>query len=238
MPVRVILYGGFHDDPGSRRRFRGEAAKLPIAPRLVAVEWEQALFERFRASRPIVEDGLIDRWPFLTSRDRHELSEAVGWEGDTWNDPFPGAAVLWLEEGFQGADLERKFGTKAEDYPLRCARALLGALLDPMAPSTREFFTGAAPTQPTSTDQLVSRVSKRLWDDRDPDDGSRLDRDARWANRIVDRVAGWQDGLVVVLVGWTHADPSGPKGRLRGLLESAKMTVESIRLDSVAHAPG
>jgi hypothetical protein len=233
-----MLFGGFHDDPASRSRFLVEAAKLPVAPRLVAIEWELAVFESFRAARPIVEDELGNRWAFLNSRDKRELSEALGWEGDVWRPLFPSAEVLWLEEGFQSIDLDRRFGTKAKGYPARCARTLLDSLLKPTARSAREFLSGKVPAEPRSLAELVSRLAKRLWDDRDPDDGDRLDRDVRWAERILAKVAGWEDGLVIVLVGWSHADPMGPDGRLSHLLKSAGLAVESIRLDPEGVTPG
>jgi hypothetical protein len=40
MNPSIWIYGGIHDDPGSRQRFLEELTKHETAPHLVAVEWE------------------------------------------------------------------------------------------------------------------------------------------------------------------------------------------------------
>ena len=112
MKPSIWIYGGVHDDPGSRRRFLEELAKQETAPHFVAVEWEKSVFERFAACRPLVEGGLRSRWGFLTREECHELSLALAWEGDAYKERFPGTDRLWLETGFQEASLKRRFRPK------------------------------------------------------------------------------------------------------------------------------
>jgi uncharacterized protein (DUF4415 family) len=45
MKPSIWIYGGVHDDPGSRQQFLEELAKQEAAPHFVAVEWEQSVFD-------------------------------------------------------------------------------------------------------------------------------------------------------------------------------------------------
>jgi len=62
----VWIYGGVHDDPGTRQRFLAELGKQKAAPHFVAVEWEKSVFEKFLQWRPWVEERVRSRWDFLT----------------------------------------------------------------------------------------------------------------------------------------------------------------------------
>jgi hypothetical protein len=75
---------------------------------------EKSVFEKFLQWRPWVEERV------RTSQDCRELSLALAWEGDASKDCFPAADPLWLETGFQEADLERRFrGKIPESIPQR-----------------------------------------------------------------------------------------------------------------------
>jgi hypothetical protein len=94
----------------------------------VAVEWERLAVQCLAAWRPWVAEGLKSRWGFLTWEGRHELSLALAWEGDAYVERFPGTDLLWLENGFQGADLKRRYGMNAASFrktaPATCFDAL------------------------------------------------------------------------------------------------------------------
>ena len=122
MNPSIWIYGGFHDDPGSRRKFLDELAKHKTAPHFVAAEWEESVFERFVEWRSWVEEWLRSCWSFLTPEDRHELSLALAWEGDAYKNFFPRLDVLWLETGFQEAVFKRGYGA---DFPESFARHLV-----------------------------------------------------------------------------------------------------------------
>jgi hypothetical protein len=94
MKPSIWIYGGVHDDPGSRQRFLAELTKQETAPHFVAVEWEKSVFERFAAWRPSIEEGLKSRWSFLPQKDRHELSLGLAWEGDAYAKCFPSTDLL------------------------------------------------------------------------------------------------------------------------------------------------
>ena len=102
----IWIYGGVHHDPGTRQKFIDELAKQETVPHFIAVEWEESVFDRFVKWRPWVEKRLRSCWKFLTLNDRRELSLALAWEGDAHRVRFPSADTLWLESGFQEADLE------------------------------------------------------------------------------------------------------------------------------------
>src|SRR5262249_48387291 len=54
----IRMYGGVHDDPGSRQRFLEELAKRETVPHFVAVEWEQSVFTQLSAWRSRIKEGL------------------------------------------------------------------------------------------------------------------------------------------------------------------------------------
>ncbi len=226
----IWIYGGVHDDPGSRRRFLEELAKQETAPHFVAVEWEKSVFERLVAWRPWIEEALRSRWDFLTRKDCQELSLALAWEGDAYAERFPGTDVLWLETGSQEAELKRRYGADVDKFPESCARSLLERLLDPCGLTMREFGANAdPPPEPWSKKDLIDRVWTKAWSEAFEESGD-FERDARWANVIWERSAGLRDGWIAVVVGWAHADPAAGNQRLRGLLSSKGLRVTPVRL--------
>jgi hypothetical protein len=65
-----------------------------------------------------------------------------------------------------------------------------------------------------------------------------FDRDERWAVAISERTANLRDGWIAAVVGWVHADPQGDPRRLRGLLSSRGIDIDSVCLaPSVESAP-
>lgn len=226
MQPLVWIYGGVHDDPGSRQRFLEQLGKQKTAPHFVAVEWEKSVFEKFVQWRAWVEERLRSRWDFLTSQDCRELSLALAWEGDAYKDRFPAADPLWLETGFQEADLERRFRGK---FPESIPQRLAYRLCDPCSLSMSEMISNAElPLEPKSKKELIDRVWQKAWSDAFGDNN--FERDARWASAIAKRSSGLREGWIAVVVGWTHADPSGGNQRLRSLLLSEGFSVNSVRL--------
>ena len=142
MNLSIWLYGGIHDDPGSRQRLLEELTKQETAPHFVAVEWEQSVFERLAAQRPWIAEGLKWRWDFLTREDCHELSLALAWEGDAYAERFPGTDLLWLESGFQEARLQRQ-GSDVNKFAENTASSLLQRFY--CSPMFQEFMANTAP---------------------------------------------------------------------------------------------
>lgn len=229
MNPSIWIYGGVHDDPGSRRRFLKELAKRKTAPHFVAVEWEKSVFERLAAWRPRIEEHLRSRWSCLTREDCQELSLALGWEGDAYKERFPGACRLWLETGFQEADLQRRYGADAEKFPETCALGLLELLRDPCSPTFQFTDNAEPPLEPKSKEDLVDCVWKKAWSKAFKEPGD-FERDERWAKAICERSLGLSGGWIAVVVGWDHADPAAGNQRLRGLLSSKGLTVIPVRL--------
>jgi hypothetical protein len=155
MNPSIWIYGGVHDDPGSRQRFLEELAKQGTTPHFVAVEWQQSVFERFAAWRPWIAEGLKSRWDFLTREDCHELSRALAWEGDAYAERFPGTDLLWLESGFQEEALKRRFGTDASKFLESCAQSLLQRLYCP--PTLQEFMANIAPPARAEVEERAHR---------------------------------------------------------------------------------
>jgi hypothetical protein len=212
--IRISIYGGVHDDPGSRRKFTEELAKQKTPPLFVAVEWEKSVFEKFVQWRPWIEEQLASRWDFLTRKDCQELALALAWEGDAYAEIFPGTGALWLEAGFQEAALEQRFGRR---FPESIPQSLAWRLCH------------IAPPEPRSRRELVDRAWKTAWSNVWEENGD-FDRDARWAAVISERSSRLIDGWIAVVVGWQHADPAGDNRRLRALLQAEGFSVHAIRL--------
>ena len=227
MKPSIQLYGGVHNDPGSRQKFIEELAKQKTLPHFVAVEWEESIFQRVAAWRPWLTERLRKRWNFLTRADCDDLSCALGWEGDasTTLPRFSGIERVWLDHGYQEACLTA--ANRLESFPKGGACIL------------HQWFDdeGRLPPTPRSKPELVDRVWRRLWAQVKPEpwgDGwpepVELERDARWAAAIEQRCAAVHGGWVAVAVGWQHADPGGPPQRLPGLLSSKGFSINSVCL--------
>jgi len=152
MNPSIWMYGGIHDDPGSRQRFLEELPKQGTAPHFVAVEWEQSVFERLAARRRWLAEGLRETLDFLTCEDCHELSCALAWEGDAYTQRFPGTDLLWLESGAQEARLLRP-DSDVNTFAEGCASALRQRYWEPCL----------CPPQPRSKEELINRVWRTLW---------------------------------------------------------------------------
>ncbi len=220
----IRMYGGVHDDPGSRQRFLEELAKQETPPHFVAVEWEQSVFERLAAWRSAVAQELGKCWSFLTPKERQELSCALVWEGDAYAVHFPGTEVLWLENGFQERTLKQQEGANFSMYPEWYAHGVLQRLCCRIIPSI-------TPPELRSKQELIDHVSKSMWREAALSQApSPVERDARWASAIYKRSAGLRDGWIAVVVGWQHSDPANGNQRLRGLLASRGFGVDSVCL--------
>jgi len=159
MNPSIWLYGGIHDDPGSRQRFVAHLAKQEAQPHFVAVEWEKAVFDRLVAWRPWIERELESRWSFLDREDCRELSLALAWEGDAYRERFPMVISLWLESGSQQADLSCRSEGRPDDLLERLASGLLERLVNPSARTMREFWAKTdPPPAPISKTELIDRV--------------------------------------------------------------------------------
>jgi hypothetical protein len=226
MKPSVWIYGGVHDDPGTRQKFLEELGEQITAPQFVAVEWEKSVFEKFTRWRPWVEERIRSRWDFLAPKDSRELSLALAWEGDAYRERFPAAEPLWLEDGFQEADLERRYRGR---FPESIPQSLVHRLSEPCSLSMKEMMANADPApEPKSKKELIDRLWQTAWADAYGNDN--FERDARWASAISDRASGLREGWIAVVVGWTHADPSGGDQRLRSLLLSKGFSINSVNL--------
>lgn len=180
--------------------------------------------------RPWIEDRLGSCWDFLTSKDCHELSLALAWEGDAYAEIFPGVDPLWLETGFQEANAKKRYGADADKISESFAHGLLARLCNPCQPTMSEWIADVdPPPEPRSKKELVDRVWRKTWSEADEERGG-FDRDERWATMICKRSRALYNGWIAVVVGWQHADLAGGNQRLPSLLLSKGFCVEPVRL--------
>lgn len=206
--------------------------KEDTSPHFVAVEWEQSVFEQLVQWRPWVESELRRRWSFLGHEDSKELSRALAWEADAHTERFPGVDRLWLEAGWQQAEIERRAAGSVDDFLRGLARCMLEQLVNPGRLTMSEFLANAAPPpDPVSKHELINRVSRRAWSEATESWGPHdSQRDARWADGISQRSVGLRGGWIAIAVGWAHADPAGGRERLGCLLASRGFRVNSVCL--------
>lgn len=129
--VQVGFFGGRHGDVGSWRRLLELASEL-TRPAFVAVEWSEALYAAVVALQPEVAEALQTRWPFLSASDGADLAAALAWEVNVPMRIWPGIEIVWLENGFQEADLQRRHdvdaATFARSHARGAGRAPVGSL--------------------------------------------------------------------------------------------------------------
>ena len=230
MKPSIWIYGGVHNDPGSRQRFIEELTKQGTAPHFVAVEWEQSVFERLAAWRPWIAEGLRSRWGFLTREDCHELSLALAWRETPMRNAFQALMLLWLENGFQEAELKRRYGMDTDSF----RKAAPAACFNASAILVTRRCTSGWPTSPHRQSRGLRKISsiacgEQAWSEASGEPEG-FERDARWAIAICERSAGLRDGWIAAVVGWAHADPATGNQRLRGLLLSKGFSINSVRL--------
>lgn len=236
--AQARLFGGFHRDVGSRQQLIRHAVGLE-APVFVAVEWSSSLHAAFAATLTSVERELAACWAFLGPEDCRDLAEGLVWEVNTPLRLWPGAEIIWLEEGHQEVELRRRHGVDAATFARNCAESFARALCNPSDESRRtlkEFFDGTPPPpEPTSLAALVDRATTVLWSFQAPDT-DQYDRDARWAELLIPRLRGLDGGWAAFTGGWVHANPADPK-RLCQLLKSSDVPVTSFRLGPTIDSP-
>ncbi|HYV49766.1 MAG TPA: hypothetical protein VFA20_33150 [Myxococcaceae bacterium] len=220
VPPQIVLFGGFHNDPGSRREFwrqlrRREA--LHAAPEFVGVEWNPVLFAKYDACRKRIADELLGKWDFLGERECDELSKTFAWEADAYQEVFPSVERVWLDDG---PGREGDSGT---------AREFADTLLEDL----RVAGEAEGAPVPRSLDELIDqvRLRQKRRKDRERAPPSIDERDLWWFDKIRKRASTLQGGgWVAIVVGWAHANPKGLPGNLYDQLNSAEMKVDPIYL--------
>jgi hypothetical protein len=75
-----------------------------------------------------------------------------------------GVDRLWLEDGYQEANLQHRAEGRADDFLKGLAVGMRQRLIDPCSLTMREFFANTTPPpEPRSTEALIDRVSRKAW---------------------------------------------------------------------------
>lgn len=242
----IRIFGGVHDDPGSRDRFRIEFVRRVAdegPPHFISVEHDLHMFLQHAAQRPGIARCLRERWKFLSDVDAAEVSAAYFWEGDAHRGLVSGRPTMLLDQYWEQArpilenQAKRGFhGWKTiEDNFVEIAQLQVDRLCNPSLPSRKELKADAENgaliviPEPRTREELVARITKKAWDDArqpEPNDNS---RDARWVRWIEDSLRNFKGGWAGVTVGWRHAD-AVEAGNLRAQLLERGHEVECIKL--------
>lgn len=202
--MKLFIAGLYHFDPTGRTRLRGWLEQLSAQhaepPAFVAVEYDSGLFARIKSQRTVFRILMSEQWPHITPELLDELELSLGYEGDTHEVVFPGAKVIWLDEG-------RPFDTT-------------GFAWDRLIMYTD--FLGERGL-PRNTPAALSRLSQEAWRRANPpSEGD--DRDYKFAQLILQEIEHEAADWAIAIVGATHA--SDRPGYMRRLLEHAGQPCE------------
>ena len=183
--MKLYLIGVNHYDPLGRQylsallRDIGTSERLP--PLWIAVEYDEQYHAGVVAQRPTLRRILLERAGPLTNERADMLAQAMGYDGDTHMEVFPGSETIWLDEGREvdpKGTAEYTFGTWLWNSPNG-----LAADLQPLRKQLQEIADG------------------RL-------DGK---RDRSWINLLSKRMENSSAGWATVVVGSSHTDPRAPQ---------------------------
>lgn len=101
--MRLKIAGIVHNDVlGRERLFKWlQEAKTTeeSLPAFIAVEYDEEIFRRIRAQRPVFRRLAVEAWPGVPSSVLKAIEESLVYEGDLHETVFPGIETAWLDQG-------------------------------------------------------------------------------------------------------------------------------------------
>lgn len=101
--MRLKIAGIVHNDVLGRERLlkwlqeTKTTEKSP--PAFIAVEYDQEIFRRIQAQRPVFRRLAAEAWPGAPSSVLKAIEESLVYEGDLHETVFPGIETVWLDQG-------------------------------------------------------------------------------------------------------------------------------------------
>ena len=195
--MKLHIAGVYHFDPTCRTRLRQWLEQLSAAhaelPAFVAVEYDADLFAQIKAQRTAFRRLLSEQWPDGAPELLDELELSLGYDGDTHERVFPGAKVVWLDQG-------RMYDVGGFAYE----RLIM----------YHQFLGEDGSPQDTSA--ALRRLSQQARQRANaPTEGNARDR--KFADVILEEIQRGGGDWAIVIVGATHA--SHHPGRMSRLLK-------------------
>lgn len=187
--MRLRIAGVVHNDVLGRERlfkwFQEVKAVEETPPAFVAVEYDEEIFCKIRAQRPILGRLAANVWPNALSSVRKAIEESVAYEGDLHETVFPGVDTVWLDQGRTVSD-----PTIISDYAL----------------DRLNIYKSFIPEgQAELGDESLLHMSISAWDRGASPQPGRWERDIKFAQLIVDRSLPEVSRWAIVIVGINHA---------------------------------
>ena len=189
--VIVYLIGVHHFDPLSRilceRHLRNASQEYPDRPAFVATEWDSGDFLQVKAQRPHLRQLFQARWPKANRELLDYIEQTPGFEADTHEGIFPGARVLWLDEGRR--DRQGSVASFA-DYCFALYQGIIGDA-----------------QLPCDTNSTLRHLHQGLWKSTEAHEPN-YDRDFGWAETVKSHVEqeGGTWGTAIVGAGHLQND--------------------------------
>jgi len=207
--MTLHILGINHNDPAMRQRLTGcllgRARKLG-RPNFVGVEWDHAIFDKVRAQRQRFRELVALQWPAMSDPLLNQLSQSLGYEGDSHIEIFAQDPVetLWLDEGREHDEGDI---TRFSENRLALYKSYL--------PQWPEVATDA---------EIILRMSEAASRDIGEPPLNGDVRDAGFADLLTPRLAIGANNWAVAIVGKFHAIKI--EGSMLALLESRNIACE------------
>ena len=199
------IAGVAHFDPTGRQRLiewlRYCSEKFG-EPAFIATEWDKHILEKVLPQREELRRLISKQWPAFSADLLKSLTLSLAYEGDTHFEVFPEAGILWLDEG-------REPPEDVRDYA-RSRFAMYKAWLGDKVAQTDDSA-------------ILEKMSKMAAEEAGDPPSEGNERDAKFADLILRRVATGGDWAVII-VGKFHA--LNYARSMRQLLEAHKQTCE------------
>src|SRR5258706_3158668 len=187
--MQVFIAGVNHFDPLCRVRLenwlRALLSSQSTPPSVVAVEWDEAIFNKVKSQRANVRVLATSRWPQSTVEFLNALEATVAFEADTHIPLMPGIPTVWLDQG------------RALPY---------SDAIEKYAPDRIRIYDSYIPAGTTTFDSsLLDTMSLEAWKQLDKGGASETDRDTIFADIITKHLGSEKSTWAIVIVGAKHA---------------------------------
>jgi len=206
----LCIVGVGHFDPAARQRLvklLRYCSQKRGRPAFIATEWDKNILEKVLAQRNEFQAAISKQWPGVSAELLKSLTLSLGYEGDSHLEVFPDAEVLWLDEGREAPEEDIK------NY----ARDRFAIY--------KEWLGDNVAEKDDTT--ILGKMTKKAAQQSGSPPSKGNERDAKWANMILQRITKGGDWAVII-VGKFHALKYA--GSLLELLEAEKQVCKVVFL--------
>lgn len=163
-------------------------------PNFIAIEWDSDVFEKIKNQRKQFRELFQNKWPSLSLDDLNIIESSLGYEGDSHNEIFPKAEIIWLDNDRMVEE------SKVRNY----------------ATDRFTLIRGFVNNYLTHFD--LDSLSKIAWEIAKNNERNSEERDKKFANMILKKIQKGDGKWAIIIVGAEHAE--NREGSMRMLLES------------------